>query len=85
MKPILIPLLIFCCWIPAAGADGFEKTEFKTPSGRAIRYLKLDPAKMEPGNQYPLVLALHGAGGRGQRNWEKNCYANAVLAKPGMR
>ncbi|MFP6904279.1 MAG: prolyl oligopeptidase family serine peptidase [Verrucomicrobiota bacterium] len=85
MKPILIPLLIFCCWIPAAGADGFEKTEFKTPSGRAIRYLKLDPAKMEPGKQYPLVLALHGAGGRGQRNWEKNCYANAVLAKPGMR
>jgi len=85
MKPLLIPLLIFCCWSPAAGADGFEKTEFKTPSGRVIRYLKLEPVKMESGKQYPLVLSLHGIGGRGQRNWEKNCYANAVLAKPRMR
>lgn len=63
----------------------FEKTEFQASSGRVISYLMMEPAEMNSGEQYPLVLALHGIGGRGQEDWEKNCYANAVLAEPAMR
>ena len=30
--------------------------------------LAMNPDKLEPGKQYPLVLLLHGAGGRGDDN-----------------
>jgi predicted peptidase len=97
MKSALAASLLSCCWILTSctgtaektGAyeeqGSFEKTEFQASSGRVISYLMMEPAEMNSGEQYPLVLALHGIGGRGQEDWEKNCYANAVLAKPAMR
>lgn len=33
-----------------------------------LRYIKVQPGKIEPGKAYPLVLFLHGAGGRGKDN-----------------
>jgi len=68
-----------------SAAKTFEKTEFKTASGRGLRYSILRPTKVDTDRKYPLVITLHGIGGRGAKDWERNCYANSVLAKPAMR
>jgi predicted peptidase len=62
-----------------------EKREFKTASGRTLRYAIFYPIATDTDTKYPLVITLHGIGGRGAQNWERNCYANTVLAKPEMR
>jgi len=62
-----------------------EKTTFPATSGRSLRYWILRPAETGAKREYPLVITLHGIAGRGARNWERNCYANSVLAKPAMR
>ncbi len=86
MRPGLIccvSLLLF-----SAGetfADGFEKTEYKADSSRTLQYALLKPQKVEDGKKYPLLLSLHGAGGRGNKNWERNCLANKVLSGREMR
>ncbi|MDE0739250.1 MAG: prolyl oligopeptidase family serine peptidase [Planctomycetota bacterium] len=66
-------------------ADGFEKTEYKADSSRTLQYALLKPQKVEDGKKYPLLLSLHGAGGRGNKNWERNCLANKVLSGREMR
>lgn len=63
----------------------FEKAEFTASSGDVLRYAILKPAEVEAGKKYPLVITLHGVGGRGAENWERNCAANAALADPAMR
>ncbi|MEA3365934.1 MAG: prolyl oligopeptidase family serine peptidase, partial [Candidatus Hydrogenedentes bacterium] len=68
-----------------AAKHTFEKTTFKTASGRDLRYAILELAKVDTDRKYPLVITLHGIGGRGAKDWERNCYANSVLAKPAMR
>lgn len=68
-----------------SAAKTFEKTEFKTASGRGLRYAILRPTKVDTDRKYPLVITLHGIGGREAKNWERNCCANSVLAKPAMR
>ena len=97
MKLSSLALLFSCCWISAACTatfevelafeeeGSFEKMEYQAPSGRTLPYMSMEPAVMEAGEDYPLVLVLHGVGGRGQVDWAKNCYANAVLMKPAMR
>ena len=61
------------------------KTTFQAASGRGVRYWILSPAEVGADRKYPLVVTLHGIAGRGARNWERNCHANSVLAKPAMR
>lgn len=68
-----------------AAAQGFEKSSFKASSGDEIRYALLSPETVKKGQQYPLVITLHGVGGRGVNNWEPRCYANTVLSTPEMR
>ena len=46
-------------------AAGFMQTEFKDSKGTQLRYAILKPAKIKPDTKYPLVVSLHGAGGRG--------------------
>jgi predicted peptidase len=86
MRPGLICCVILLLF--SAGetfADGFEKTEYKADSSRTLQYALLKPQKVEDGKKYPLLLSLHGAGGRGNKNWERNCLANKVLSGREMR
>lgn len=48
--------------------DSFEAKTYKSPNGGELLYRQLNPLKMESGKKYPLVLFLHGAGGRGTNN-----------------
>ena len=66
-------------------AAGFVQTEFKDSKGTLLRYAILKPAKIKPDTKYPLVVSLHGAGGRGSKKWQGNCAANKVLSQPAMR
>jgi len=61
------------------------QTEFKDSKGIQLRYAILKPAKIKPDTKYPLVVSLHGIGGRGSQKWEDNCAANKVLSQPAMR
>lgn len=70
--------------ISALGQD-FEKKEFTASGGNSLRYAFLPPQVREKGTRYPLVITLHGVGGRGKPNWVRNCYANMVLAQPEIR
>lgn len=86
MRPGLIfsVILIISC-ATEAFSQGFEKTKYQSDSSRTLDYALLKPQKVEAGKKYPLVLALHGAGGRGNKNWQRNCLANNVLSRPDMR
>lgn len=56
--------------IPSASAsqDAFEPKKFDNGQGQSIPYRILRPEKIEPGQTYPFVLFLHGAGERGTDN-----------------
>jgi len=61
---------------PSAGGGGieelkerFEAREFAASDGGKLLYRLLRPKGYEPAKAYPLVLVLHGAGGRGDDNW----------------
>ena len=86
MRPGLIfsVILIISC-ATETFSQGFEKTKYQSDSSRTLDYALLKPQKVEAGKKYPLVLALHGAGGRGNKNWQRNCLANNVLSRPDMR
>lgn len=64
---------------------GFRNSVFQGPDGRTLRYALLKPTGLEQGKRLPLVVALHGVGGRGKDKWVGNCFANGVLAKAAMR
>lgn len=50
-----------------------------------FRYRLLRPANVEPGQAYPLVLFLHGAGERGSDNLAQLKYLPTWLAEPDLR
>jgi predicted peptidase len=62
-----------------ASADDYQKAEFSA-DGKTLRYRYLEPAKLEPGQKYPLVLFLQGAGERGDDNKPKEGHASWVPA-----
>ena len=66
-------------------AQGFVQTEYKDSKGTQLRYAILKPAKIKDETKYPLVVSLHGSGGRGSKKWQGNCAANKVLSQPAMR
>ena len=57
---------------PAAPAklslEMFQAKVYNSPNGFKLLYRRLDVQKPEAGKKYPLVLFLHGAGGRGSDN-----------------
>jgi len=85
MKPFLFLLTLGLCGVSGAVAQGFTKTEFKDSADTILRYAILKPAKIKPDTKYPLVVSLHGSGGRGNQNWQGNCAANRALGKPERR
>jgi predicted peptidase len=78
-------LLLSLCLGHTLKAQGFVQTEYKNSKGTLLRYAILKPAKIKPDTKYPLLVSLHGSGGRGNKKWQGNCAANKVLSQPAMR
>ncbi len=57
-------------------AEVYEAKDFK-----GVPYRFFAPA-IEEGNQYPLILSLHGAGGKGTDNLKNLMFWNGVVAQP---
>jgi len=53
---------------PKIAVKSFKAIEYESPKGGKLLYRLLTPVAAEPGRKYPLVLYLHGAGGRGSDN-----------------
>ena len=78
-------LLLALCLGLTLKAQSFVQTEYKDAKGTQLRYAILKPAKIKPETKYPLLVSLHGSGGRGSKKWQGNCAANKVLSQPAMR
>ncbi|MBC7818448.1 MAG: prolyl oligopeptidase family serine peptidase [Planctomycetaceae bacterium] len=63
-------------------ADKFEKKQFKNADSQMLLYRFLQPAKLEAGQKYPLVLFLHGAGERGDDNTKPLVHGVKTFATP---
>lgn len=50
-----------------------------------FKYRLLEPAKIEPGKKYPLVLFLHGAGERGDNNLAQLMFLPTQMCQPEWR
>ncbi len=67
-------------------ADAYEKRSFEDEDGRKLLYRLLKPPSLEKGKKYPVLVCLHGSGGRGKDN-RKNLSgtrASQVIANPKM-
>ena len=67
-------------------ADAYEKRSFTAEDGRKLPYRLLKPPAFEPDKTYPVLVCLHGSGGRGKDN-RKNLSgsrASQVIANPKM-
>ncbi|MBO94951.1 MAG: phospholipase [Opitutales bacterium] len=67
-------------------ADAYEKRSFEDEDGQKLLYRLLKPPSLEKGKKYPVLVCLHGSGGRGKDN-RKNLSgtrASQVIANPKM-
>lgn len=64
--------------------DRFEAKVFETSDTIALPYRILSPPEIEPGQDYPLVLFLHGAGERGTDNTKQLVHVAQELATAEM-
>ena len=71
----------------AAGVDAFEARSWKINASKSIPYRLFVPKNRVPGRKYPMMLALHGAGERGNNNTSQlnneftNFWANDSIQK----
>ena len=59
----------------------YRAEEFKSRDGGMIPYRILTPPSLEPGQTYPLVLFLHGAGERGNDNQAQLVHGASEFAR----
>lgn len=78
MKTAMI--LLAGCGGLALGAEPAAK-EWQAPNGTTVRYRWSEPASVETGKTYPLVLFLHGAGERGTDNKAQLKHGVAAILK----
>ena len=62
-----------------------EARKFKSQNGDTLLYRIQKPADYNPEIKYPLVLCLHGAGGRGDDNKSRGTEAFTVLSSPDVQ
>ena len=79
---LLLSLFGFVC---VARGDDFEARTFSSASGATLPYRLLQPANIEPGKKYPLVIFLHGSGERGTDNALQLKHGAPAFAKPDAR
>ncbi len=66
--------------VSEATLDLYEPGEFK-----GVKYRLMKPIDFDPEKTYPLVLSLHGAGGRGDQNVKNLRDWNEMMAEEGLR
>lgn len=52
----------------SAAVEGFNASPYRSASGETMQYRLFVPPGYDPAQKYPIVLWLHGAGGRGSDN-----------------
>lgn len=71
-KIVCIQILLWMsCLINVSAQDSYKEYEQKvyvSSQGDSLQYCLLRPEVEKPGEKYPLVLFLHGAGERGNDN-----------------
>ena len=68
MRPILFSLLTLALSVSADPFANFAAKTYTDKDGKELLYRQQDPPAIEAGKKYPLVLFMHGAGGRGDDN-----------------
>lgn len=61
---------------------GYEKDIFVSSEGDSLLYRMLRPETIRPGEKYPLVLFLHGAGERGNDNERQLTHGGQMFLNP---
>lgn len=84
MKKIVSFLIALFFVLPAFSqeASGYEKKLFLSASGDSLPYRLLRPESVRPGEKYPLVLFLHGAGERGRDNEKQLNHGGRMFTNP---
>ena len=80
-KIVLFVLVSLVCAV-AVAQDAFEKKVFVASSGDSLLYRLLVPEAPKQGEQYPLVLFLHGAGERGTDNEKQLTHGGQMWLNP---
>lgn len=74
----LLSLLTFSVW----GQEAYQKKAFVSSRGDSLLYRLLRPEAEKPGEKYPLVLFLHGAGERGDDNTKQLTHGGQMFLNP---
>ncbi len=77
-----VPEEIVCA---ASWQDAYTVHRYAGAGGHVLPYRLLKPKKIEPGQSYPLVLFLHGAGERGSDNAAQLIHGAGAFATPENR
>ena len=78
INPILA-ILFFSCSVKEE-IDEYSSIVWESPNGGFINYRYRSPEKLEKDKKYPILLFLHGAGGRGADNKGQLLDANSINA-----
>lgn len=82
MRFLIFLALIGASFMQLTAQDEFSKEQFISTQGDTLRYRLLQPEEMETGEQYPLVLFLHGAGERGTDNEKQLIHGGQMWLNP---
>ena len=83
MRHRFVFLVIFWSLLGVAyGQNEFEKKVYVSASGDTLNYRLLRPEVEQEGEQYPLVLFLHGAGERGSDNEKQLLHGSQMWLNP---
>lgn len=93
MRPFLFFLFAIGLAVPAAAqtehVDEYEARVFEDATDARLRYRLFRPAAYDPAQRYPLVIYLHGAGGRGTDNLKQlmggNRWATRLFSSPDVQ
>lgn len=82
MKRIISLVCVLFALLPMSAQETYEKETFVSSRGDTLPYRLLRPETMKPGEKYPLVLFLHGAGERGRDNERQLTHGGQMWLNP---
>ena len=62
--------------------QGYGRDIFVSSKGDSLPYRMIHPESVKPGEKYPLVLFLHGAGERGNDNEKQLTHGGQMFLNP---
>lgn len=82
MRKIISFYLLFLLIFSVSAQESYQKKEFVSSRGDSLQYRLLCPEEEHPGEKYPLVLFLHGAGERGSDNKKQLTHGGQMFLNP---